>query len=127
MKLRLNRLLESFSIRTFRRRLASIDSTAHFAILGIASGIVTGMVVLAFRKLIEMPLSELLPGGPDNFEGLHWSMYFLFPFTGGIVLAILFSIIDTNSRRVGVVHVLERLARHQGHLQIGRASGRERV
>jgi CIC family chloride channel protein len=74
------------------------------------------MVVLAFRKLIEMPLSELLPGGPDNFEGLHWSMYFLFPFTGGIVLAILFSIIDTNSRRVGVVHVLERLARHQGHL-----------
>lgn len=106
------------SMRSFRRQLASIDSTLHFAILGVASGLVTGVIILAFRKLMEIPLGSLLPGGTENFEGLEWHLYFLFPFAGGITLAILLSLISAESRRVGVIHVLERLARHQGHLPV---------
>ncbi len=74
------------------------------------------MIILAFRKLIELPLGSLLPGGAENFEGLKWYLYFLVPFTGGVVLAVLMSLVAADSRRVGVTHVLERLARHQGHL-----------
>ncbi len=116
MSQRLTELIDSISLRTFRRRLASIDSTIYFAVLGVASGIVTGLVILAFRKLMEIPLGNLLPGGPENFEGLYWPLYFIYPFAGGIILAIFFSFLGTDDRRVGVVHVLERLARHQGHL-----------
>lgn len=103
-------------MQNFRRQLASLDATAHFAVLGVASGLVTGIIILAFRKLIEIPLAGLLPGGTDNFEGLTWQLYFLLPFSGGIVLAILLSLVRSDSRPVGVIHVLERLARHQGHL-----------
>ncbi len=110
------RLLEHLSIRTFRRQLASIDSTPQFALLGVASGLVTGIVVLAFRKLVEIPLDNFLPGGPENFEGLSLYFYFLFPFTGALVLAVILSLIGSDARTVGVVHVLDRLARHQGHL-----------
>jgi chloride channel protein, CIC family len=109
-------ILDRISIRTFRRRLASIDSTPQFALLGLASGILTGFVVLAFRKLTEIPLESLLPGGVDDFESLEWYYYFLFPFSGGLFLAIYLSIDREGTRSVGVIHVLERLARHQGHL-----------
>jgi CIC family chloride channel protein len=110
------KMIDRLSIGTFRQRLASIDSTPQFALLGVASGIVTGLIVLAFRKLTEIPLELLLPGGADDFESLQWYYYFIFPFTGGLILAIYLSFDREGSRPVGVVHVLERLARHQGHL-----------
>ena len=58
------------SIRTFRERLASIDSAPQFAILGIASGFLTGLVIIAFRLAIEWPLDQLLEEGPESFETL---------------------------------------------------------
>ena len=65
---------------------------------------------------MEVPLDRFLPGGPENFEGLSWYYYFLFPFFGAIVLAAFLTLVKPESRTVGVVHVLNRLARHQGHL-----------
>ncbi len=109
-------MIDRLSIGTFRRRLASIDSTPQFALLGLASGIVTGLVVLAFRKMTEIPLESFLPGGADDFESLDWYYYFLCPFAGGLILAIYLMTVREGARSVGVVHVLERLARHQGHL-----------
>ena len=65
------------SIKTFRRRLASIDSVPQFAILGICSGLVTGLVIILFRKMVEIPLEYLLPGNKDDFEGLELPFLFL--------------------------------------------------
>ncbi len=107
------------SIKTFRRRLASIDSVPQFAILGICSGLVTGLVIILFRKMVEIPLEYLLPDNKDNFEGLDLPYYFLLPFLGGMVLAILLSVIKPEFRQVGVTHVLQRLGRNQGHLPAG--------
>jgi chloride channel protein, CIC family len=109
-------LLDRLSIRAFRRQLASIDSTPQFALLGVISGLVTGLIILAFRKLVEIPLDNFLPGGPENFEGLSRYYHFLFPVTGALVLALVYSLVKADGRTVGVVHVLNRLARHQGHL-----------
>ena len=50
------------SLRAFRRQLASLESAPQFAILGIISGAVTRVVILAFRTAIELPLALL--GGP---------------------------------------------------------------
>ena len=71
------------SIRTFRRRLASIDSAPQFAILGIASGFLTGLVIIAFRLAIEWPLDRLLEEGPESFETLDISATFMKELSNG--------------------------------------------
>ena len=88
----------------------------QFAFLGVLSGVVTGGVILAFRALIELPLANMMNAHPGNFEALGVTSLFLLPVGGGIALAIMFALVNVDNRRVGIVHVLERLARHQGYL-----------
>ena len=114
----LNRLLSALS--TFQRRLAHVDSVPQFALLGIASGALTGLVIILFRKVVEVPLL-LLTGGPENFEGLDHIQRFTLPIAGAIALAILFSFLKLEDRRVGVVHLIERLGRFHGHLPLRNA------
>jgi CIC family chloride channel protein len=66
--------------------------------------------------LIEIPLAIFLNNDFDNFEALPRAFYFIVPAVGAIFLAILLTLIKQEHRSVGPVHVLERLARHQGHL-----------
>ncbi|MFP6802099.1 MAG: chloride channel protein [Pseudomonadales bacterium] len=113
--------LFKLSIRTFRRRLASIDSAPQFAILGIASGFLTGLVIIAFRLAIEWPLDQLLEDGPESFETLDPVAAFSLPVAGAILLVLIFTVLSKTNRRVGVVHVIERLARHQGHMPLRNA------
>lgn len=110
------KLYRKASMRTFRSRLASFDSIPQFAILGIVSGLITGLVIIAFRLAIEWPLEQFLPGGAEDFESLSplWAM--CLPIAGAVVLIPIMMFIAEPDRRVGVVHVLERLARHQGHM-----------
>lgn len=54
--------LPVYTLKGFRRSLASIDALPQFAILAIFSGLVTGLVILALRTVIELPLSMLLTG-----------------------------------------------------------------
>ena len=103
------------SIKTFRRRLASIDSVPQFAILGIASGLITGLVIVGFRVAIEWPLSGQL-ANPEHFEQLDPLVAILLPVAGSILLMGFLYLFGEYERQVGVVHVLERLSRHQGHM-----------
>lgn len=109
-------LPSDYSIRGFRRRLASLDSAPQFALLGILSGVVTGLVILAFRTLIEIPLAFYLEDDFENFESLGFEYLLGLPLAGGAALGVLLLLSKEDSRRLGVTHVLERLARHQGHL-----------
>ncbi|MFT4677300.1 MAG: CIC family chloride channel protein, partial [Candidatus Azotimanducaceae bacterium] len=76
----------------------------QFAILGAVSGLVTGLVIVAFRALIELPLTSVMGDDPENFEALDTAVAFLLPVGGGLVLAALFAFISPANRRVGVVH-----------------------
>ncbi len=116
MKKLLVRFKDRISIRTFRRRLASVEAIPQFALLGVVSGVFTGLTVVAFRQFSEIPLTWLLAGQFENFEQLPWPWLLGFPLIGGVILAVVLSLIKSDTRRTGVVHVLERLARHQGHL-----------
>lgn len=109
-------LPSDYSLRGFRRKLASLDSVPQFALLGIASGVVTGLVILAFRKVIEIPLSYFLDDDFENFESLPAEYLFGLPLAGAGVLTLLYFATRVDTHRTGVMHVLERLARHQGHL-----------
>lgn len=114
----LKKITSNYSISGFQRQLASIDSVPQFAILGVFSGLVTGLVILAFRSLIEVPLNIYLPGGFENFESLGWKSHLLLPIVGVILLSIGFTWLSSDARKTGVTHVLDRLARHQGHLPV---------
>ncbi len=113
--------LPRISIKTFRRRLASIDSVPQFALLGVLSGLVTGLVIIAFRLAIEWPLSHLLDAGPESFESLHPLFAFALPISGALLLIPIAVYLTPTDRRIGVVHVMERLARHQGHMPLKNA------
>ena len=104
-------------LERLRLRLASVDALLQLAVLGIVSGFITGLIIIAFRVLIEVVQSSFLPGrDPENYEALSLAWRFLMPLLGGIAIALLFYNKKGNVVQVGVVHVLERLAYFQGHM-----------
>ena len=106
-----------WSLEAFRRRIASADALPQMAILGTIAGTLTGVIILLFRALIHLPLEFLLPGNrSENFEALAPWMHFALPTAGAVGLGYLASRIRADALPVGLVHVLERLRRHQGHL-----------
>lgn len=105
------------SLEHFRDRLAHIDSLPQMLLLGVLSGLTAGLIIMAFRLVIEIPLSIYLPEqNPENFEGLPDALRFLLPVAGSLTLILLFWRLAPTQRKVGVVHVLERLGYHQGQL-----------
>ncbi len=111
-----NRPNKPFS-SNFRARLASAEALPQLAALGLAAGLVTGLVILGFRALIEVPLTHLLPGqDSENFQGLSRHWHFLLPLGGAFLVGLILQQLRPSERRVGVVHVLERLSLHQGRL-----------
>ncbi|MEE4380601.1 MAG: chloride channel protein [Pseudomonadales bacterium] len=117
-----HRLREAFSIVRFRRRLADVDALPQLSLLALASGLVTGVVMTAFRLLLEAPLSGLTPGATtQRFEALPWQARLLLPLLGGLLLGLALQRLKPARRIVGVTHVMERLARHQGHMPLGNA------
>ena len=56
-------------LETSRLRLARPDALLQLAGLGIAAGVLSGLVIVAFRLLVEESAASWLPGGSDeNFE-----------------------------------------------------------
>lgn len=112
-----SRLLPEIDLSGFRNRLARADAQPQFALLGLVSGLLTGVVICIFRYALETPLSEFLPGGDhENFEDLPRETRFLLPVLGAAVLGVWFGRMKEFRRRVGIIHVLERLNYHQAHI-----------
>ena len=104
------------SIEVFRRRLANVDAQPQLALLGLLAGIVTAAVILVFRYFIDVSLSALPGGGVENFEGLDIVTRIGVVMVGAVLLGLLLNRYSPSTRRVGVVHVMERLSLHQGNL-----------
>ena len=108
-------------IEVFRRRLADVDALPQLALLGILTGLVTAVVILVFRWAIELSLL-LLPGdSTENFEALSLQLRIALLMGGATLLGILLHRYTPSARRVGVVHVMERLSLHQGRLPLRNA------
>jgi CIC family chloride channel protein len=101
----------------FQRQLATAEALPQLSILAIAVGLFTGIVILAFRLSVDFILGAwILSGGSESFETLGYSARFALPVCGALVIGLALSRLPVADRRVGVVHVMERLSRHQGHL-----------
>jgi len=109
-------------LHSFRRRLANNDSLIHFSVLGVLAGLGTALVCLAFRFLIEWPAGQWLPSGdPEGFESLPRWMYFALPFTGALILGLIFRTLHKDTLRTGVTHVITHLHADDGHLPVKNA------
>ncbi|MEJ2088024.1 MAG: chloride channel protein [Gammaproteobacteria bacterium] len=101
----------------FQRQLATAEALPQLSILAIAIGLFTGIVILVFRVVVDFILgSWLLSGGSESFETLGYAQRFALPAIGALLIGLALSRLPVADRRVGVVHVMERLSRHQGHL-----------
>ncbi|MGM0767741.1 MAG: chloride channel protein [Pseudomonadota bacterium] len=106
-------------IPVFRRRLSGVDALPQLAVLGLLSGLVTGGVILVFRLAIEWPLEYFLPGeGSESFEQLDILTRGLLPLAGALTLGLFLHRLATHDRKVGIVHVMERLNYHQGYISV---------
>lgn len=104
-------------IPVFRRRLSGVDALPQLAVLGLLSGLITGGVILVFRLAIEWPLEYFLPGeGSESFESLDLLTRGLLPLAGALGLGLLLHRLAPHNRKVGIVHIMERLNYHQGYI-----------
>lgn len=104
-------------IPLFRRRLSGVDALPQLAVLGLLSGLITGGVILVFRLAIEWPLEYFLPGtGSESFEELDLLTRGLLPLGGALILGLILHRLAIQDRKVGIVHVMERLNYHQGYI-----------
>ena len=109
------------SIEIFRRRLAEVDALPQLALLGFVTGLVTGLVILGFRLAIDGLLIGLPGEGSENFESLPplWRLGLVL--VGALIIGLTMHRYSPSARRVGVVHVMERLSLHQGRLPLRNA------
>ncbi len=106
------------SLEFFRRRLAGVDALPQLAIMALLTGLLTGAVVLLFRFIVEYSLANwILPANDaEAFEQLSIGARLGMAIGGALVIGLALNRLRPSERRVGVVHVMERLSRHQGYL-----------
>jgi H+/Cl- antiporter ClcA len=102
----------------FQLKLARPDALAQLALLGILAGLLTGIVIVAFRLLAEGMLALLMDGDPEAFESLGWQARVMLPIGAGLFLILLFRFASKGIHVLGVARVMERMAYHQGHLSL---------
>ena len=117
MKASLETLLQGWSTR-----LSGPDALLLPALLGTLAGVMSGLVMVAFRLLIEQgPVHLLGLANAEAHESLSPAAHFLFPAIGGLLVGVLFQYLQPATRQIGVVHVLERLSYHDGQFPIRNA------
>lgn len=106
-------------LESHQLQLASARGDWLLALLGLLLGVLVGGVVILFRLLVEWTQAGFLPGAdPENYELLAWQARLLLPLAGALLLALLFFFLIRSPIRLGVIHVMERLAYHEGHLPL---------
>ncbi len=105
-----------------RVRLSGQEGLLPLALLGLVCGLTTGVIIVAFRQVIELSQGGILPGGvPGGFESLGpWARLALCA-GGGLLLGLAFQALPRAWRAVGVVHVMERMSYHQGRMPLPNA------
>lgn len=103
----------------FRNKLANIEALPQLTLLGLIIGVLAGVIIIAFRLAIDLPLATLLPLHSDNFEALSPQWRFALPFVGAIAIGVVLQFIDPKYISVSASHVLDRLHRFQGRMPLG--------
>jgi CIC family chloride channel protein len=108
----------NFDFDRIREKLSTVEALPLLAILGILVGLSSGLIIIAFRLVIELTLGLALPGSAENFEGLSPILHGALPLTGAAVLGAGFHYLTKEERRTGVGYVIERFNLYQGAISL---------
>lgn len=101
----------------FRIQLARPDAVLPLSLLGLIAGILAALTVIALRLLVDSAQTTLYPmAQAGDFESLPWHWRLGIALAGGLLVGGLFRLVSAPAQTVGVLHVIERLAYHQGRL-----------
>lgn len=106
---------QQLTLQHFRERLSHFDALPQLVILGLASGVITGLLMILFRLAVELPLSAWL-AHPENFEELTVLERLTWPLIGSAVLIAIYLTWPRIARQVGMANLLQRMAYHQGYI-----------
>ncbi len=110
--------IKTLGLNHFRLRLGDTDALPQWLLIGLLSGLLTGLIMLAFHYAITWPLQHTLPDGqPENFEALSPPIRLLLPMLGSLVVGLLLWRFS-SAAQVGVTHLIERLRYHQGRIPL---------
>ncbi len=111
--------LPDLSLERFRRQLASVDALPQLCVLGLASGLLTGGLMVAFRLLLDLGGWAFMPAGDaEAFEALPPLIRSLLPLVAVVLIGAWLWHQPNNARKLGIAHVIERLSHHQGRLPL---------
>lgn len=98
-------------------RVSGLDALPQLSMLAIPVGLLSGGVIILFRLLVESTQGLFLPGGDaENYEALTPALRLLLPAAGGLVIGVIWQVLKPDTREVGIVRVMERLAYNEGRL-----------
>ncbi|MCB1856471.1 MAG: chloride channel protein [Halieaceae bacterium] len=109
-------------LKNYRRYLANYNSALAYALLGLAGGVASGLVVLAFDLAIrQVALLCGVGNGGEGFEELPPVLLFALPAGGALLLGLLYWPLKPEDRDTGIVHVISRMHSHYGALPLRNA------
>jgi H+/Cl- antiporter ClcA len=109
-------------LEDFRLQISRPDAVLQLSLLGLLAGVLAALTIIALRLLVELLQVQLLPmPTAEDFESLSLAWRLGAAIGGGLLVGLLFHFTASQHHGVGVGHVLERLAYHQGRLPLGNA------
>ena len=103
--------------RSLHDQLASAEALPTLSLLGMFTGLLAGLVILAFRQMMEGMQEWIVPGTEgEGYEQLSITLRIVLPVAGGLLIGGILQ--WARAIPLGVPHVMERLAYHQAHLPL---------
>jgi CIC family chloride channel protein len=95
------------------------ESQLKLYVLAIITGIIAGGITTLFRFTIENSQLALFQTSTlEDFASLPWYIILISPIMGSLLIALLFHGLKTEQRNVGIIHVIARLAYHEGRMPL---------
>ena len=101
----------------FRTQLARPDAILSLSLLGLIAGSLAALTIIALRLMVADLQVWLWPmDRPEDFEAISPWWRLAAATGGGLLVGGLYAVTRESAHTVGILHVLLRLARHQGRL-----------
>jgi CIC family chloride channel protein len=105
------------TLESVRLELSRAEAILPLSILGLVAGTLAAATIIALRLMVDNLQLELYPmAAAEHFEALEPAWRLGIALGGGVLIGFLYRFTRESSHTVGVLHVLERLAQHQGRL-----------
>lgn len=116
----LRNMRAGLSLDGLRMRLSHTDALLPLSLLGVITGLASGLVIVLFRVLVEESQALFLSGDTEGYEALAGWARLALPVAGGLLIGLLFHGMAKGQYVSGIVELLERMAYHQGYIPLRR-------